>query len=163
MYIEPTRAQIETNSLLRDAMLAEIVATIKFSAETFNHVAIKYLLDNDVKITGAVLYSPVLSAQQINQDVPVSWPNSEKEEGVQRKWHEYTRVYEVTGGYVLQYRGDTFQPRYDENGDRKTGGAIISKPTFTQLKSWVNQFSGVSDDGFLTQSEFDAIKIIAAE
>ena len=147
MRIAPTRAQLEANTNLQAAVLAKAIEQVDFSEDTFTHAEIQYCLDNNIEITRAKLYSPVLSDAQINSSVPVNWPNSrvtENEVTRQKTFAEYTTVIPVTGGYCLLFHGGF----HDQNGNHNL-------PTFAQLKVWVNMAGG-----FMTISEVEEIKII---
>lgn len=158
MRFYPTRAQLEASETLSNAVLAKAIAGIDFDSDAFSRTEIQYCLDNSISLDRMVLYSPLLTLAQINSDVPTAWPNSEKEEGVQFKWYEYTRAFEVTGGYMLQYRGTYFEARHNEDGSINYSGAIISLPTPSNLSAWINMFNG-----FSTISEYEAVKIVPTE
>lgn len=144
MIIRPTRAQIAASETLRDALLAKAIQQFTFEAEALTHTEVQYCLTNNIAIDDAELYSPVLTLAQIEELVPLTWPQSEiAEERVM--WKDYTKTLEVTGGYVLQYRGSYWSGVVTQN---------INRPTAAQLVTWVNRFSG-----FLTKAEVDAILI----
>ncbi len=150
MRIAPTRSQLAASPELIAAVLQKITANTNFDSQSFSHAEIQYCIDNNIAMEGFVLYSPVLTLAQTQGLVPLAWPGSTKiidDVEIRLKWSEYTRMYEVTGGYVLQYRGTYF----DTNNN-------ISLPTNSEVRAWIGQ-----GGGFLTQLEVDAIRVVAAE
>lgn len=151
MRIAPTSSQLAASESLTSAVLAKVIPEIRFEQEAFSHAQIQYCFDNDIEITETLLYSPVLTQAQTEASVPTNWPDSRVNEGTeeepvwrQKTYAEYTRIVEVTGGFVAVFTGGA-----------KDSNDNIKYPTWSQMKVWYNQAGG-----FLTQAEVDEIKVV---
>lgn len=147
--INITQQDVIDNENLRNKAIFKLWREVDFDAEDFSHAEVQWALTNDRSITGIALYSPVLTENQMNADVPVAWPSSSvlDEDGEvvrQKTFFEYTQWHTVNGGYCIKF----------SNGPASEN-KNISLPTYAQLKVWVTKVGG-----FLTEAEFNAIKVV---
>lgn len=142
MELNITPTQLRAQPAILDILFAKMVERVQWKTSDLTKDQIQYCLDNDIHIDGAELYSPVMSDNRINTEVPDNWPG-----GDGLTYAEYLRPIDVQGGTVLQFVGGPMMPNRN-----------ITLPTFAQLKIQVAMASG-----FLTRSEVDAIRIITEE
>ena len=147
MELTITPTQLANISGATEVLMSRLVEKVRFDAYDFGNAQIQAMLDADIPLNKAVLYSPIKAAAALNALVPTTWPGQPVDEDgnqVRMTFGEYLRVTEVTGGYVFQYAAG---PK-DANNN-------IQLPSYTQLKVQI-----AAAGGFLTQAEVDAIKIV---
>ena len=146
------KLKLNNGDTSRAGRLSRTLGLMSFNAYFWSHSHIQAFLDNDIVINSMDLYSPIMSDNQINTDVPLNWPGGhtvdEDDVVVSRlTYAEYMRPTEVIGGTVLQFAGGPM----DANRN-------ITLPSFAQLKLQIT-----AAGGFLTRSEVDDIRIIPEE
>lgn len=148
MKLTITPSQLQAQPGLIEILLAKLITKVNFGPDDLSRTQIQYCLNNNINLDKAVLFSPVMTAAQINADVPASWPRStvknELDEDVLLTYSQYLRPTEVTGGWVLQYADGPMDAHQN-----------ISLPMNTYLRAQITKFGG-----FLTKAEVDAIKIV---
>lgn len=150
MRIEITHQDVADNPTVGNKAIAKMFSAEEWDATDLTHAEIQWAITNDKPIYNAVLYSPVLTMNNLTSiEVPASWPNSEKfdEEGEslgQKNFEEYAQYHAVDGGYCIKFS--------DGAADANKN---IRLPKPSQVPIWENKVNG-----FLTQVEFEAIRVV---
>jgi hypothetical protein len=110
-----------------------------------SHEQVQICLDAGVEINEALLYSPVVSREDLQELVPADWdgalkPDPEDEEAtVQKTWAEYTHTYDFGEDQCCV----TLKGPMDANNN------LLTPSTNEKLRAFITQFGG-----FMTRAEF---------
>lgn len=176
MKVKPTAAQVKANPDWMPAMIAKLFSTFEWKDSEYGRGWLQEILDSDVEAEGIRAYSPVLSQAQVQESVPVSWPNSKitpvisEEVIVPPEYDEETGELLQEGYTVPAEYGPERQKVWEEytQAIEVTGGYVlrftgvaadanmnVKNVDSAAFKVWKNKFGG-----FLTEAEVNEIKII---
>ena len=118
-------------------LLVKLMADADWRAGEIPREWYQEVLDElEIKANSLVVYSPVLKDTDLEEPVPMGWPNSGLfVDGMyerQKHWNEYAPVQAVTGGFVLQYVKDAWD------------GGKVRLCDDEDFRRWAAEFNGFS-------------------